>query len=117
MTTRETVEAYFARLQQKRDWASLLSDDMVFTSFTSPVRRLSGRAEFLQSTKRFYGMITAFTMRDLLVDGDKACALTRYELRPPQGPSFPSDVAELFQVQNGKISSFEIYFDTSPYPK
>src|SRR6266850_741596 len=38
---------------------------------------------------------------DLLVDGVKACALTRYELRPPAGPPFSNDVA----------------FDSSPFPK
>ena len=57
-------------------------------------------------------------LRDLLVDGERACALTRYMVRPPNGaPEFPSDVAELFTVRNGKIASLGIYFDTAPYPK
>jgi len=33
------------------------------------------------------------------------------------GFSFGSDVAEVFAVQDGKISSFDIYFDSSPFPK
>ncbi len=52
-----------------------------------------------------------------MVDGDKACALTRYQLRPPNGNAFTSDVAELFTVKNGKIDSFAIYFDSAPFPK
>jgi ketosteroid isomerase-like protein len=117
MTTKEAIEGYFSNLKQKKDWPSFLSDEMVFTSFTSPIRRISGKAAFLDSTKRFYAMITAMEVRDLLVDGDKACALTRYELQPPQGPAFGSDVAEVFGVRDGKITSFDIYFDSSPYPK
>jgi len=44
---------------------------MVFTSFTNPIKRVSGRAAYLESTKRFYGMITALEVRDLMVEGTK----------------------------------------------
>lgn len=117
MTTKDTIEGYFSNLQQKTGWESFLSDDMTFTSFTSPIKRVSGRAAYLESTKRFYSMITAMEVRDLVVDGNKACALTRYQLQPPQGPAFGSDVAEVFAVRDGKITSFDIYFDSSPFPK
>jgi ketosteroid isomerase-like protein len=117
MTTKETIEGYFSDLKQKKDWPSFLSDEMVFSSFTSPIRRISGKAEFLESTKRFYAMITALEVRELIIEGGKACALTRYELQPPRGPAFASDVAEVFGVRDGKITSFDIYFDSAPFPK
>jgi ketosteroid isomerase-like protein len=117
MTTRETIQEYFSSLEQKTSWDSFLSDDMKFTSFTTPNKRVSGRAAFLEATKRFYSMITALEVKDLLVDGQKACALTRYELQPPGGLAFRSDVAEVFEVRDGRITSFEIYFDGSPFPK
>jgi len=56
-------------------------------------------------------------VKDLLIDGHKACALTRYQLQPPAGPAFSSDVAEVFEVRDGKINSLDIYFDSSPFPK
>jgi ketosteroid isomerase-like protein len=62
-------------------------------------------------------MITVLEVKDLLIDGDKGCALTRYQLQPPAGPAFGSDVAEVFEVRDGKISSLDIYFDSSPFPK
>jgi ketosteroid isomerase-like protein len=117
MTTRDTIQGYFNSLKQKKEWESFLSDDMIFTSFTNPIKRVSGRAAYLESTKRFYSMITSLEVRDLLVEGRKACALTRYGLQPPGGPAFGSDVAEMFEVRDGKISSFDIYFDTAPFPK
>jgi ketosteroid isomerase-like protein len=117
MTTRDTIQGYFRSLKAKKGWEAFLSDDMTFTSFTSPVRRASGRAEFLESTKRFYSMIAGVEVRDMLVDGDKACALTRYALHPHGRPAFDSDVAEMFEVRDGKIRSFDIYFDSSPFPK
>ncbi len=96
MTTRDTIRGYFNSLKQKKGWEAFLSDDLIFTSFSSPTKRVSGRAAYLESAKRFYSMITALEVRHLLVDGHKACALTRYELQPPGGPASGSDVAEVF---------------------
>ena len=117
MTTKDIVEGYLGNLKQKNDWQSFLADDMTFTSFTSSIKRVSGRAAYLEVTKRFYSMITQLEVRDLLVDGNKACALTRYTLQPPAGAAFESNVAEVFGVRDGRIASFDIYFDSAPFPK
>jgi ketosteroid isomerase-like protein len=116
--TKEIVHQYLTRLQKREDWASLIADDMVFSSHASPGREISGRDAFLQGTSRFYGMIVDAQVIDVIVSGEKACALTRYQLQPPTGAAaFESDVAEIFAVRNGKIASLAIYFDTAPYPK
>ncbi len=117
MTTRDTIQQYFTSLKRKSGWEPLLSDELVFTSFTAPVKHISGRAAYLEATRRFYSMITAVEVRELMVEGSRACALTRYELQPPGGPAFTSDVAEVFDVREGKITSFDIYFDSVPFPK
>ena len=117
MTTKATIEGYFSSLKQKKDWSSFLADDVVFTSFTSPVKQVTGKGAYLESTKRFYGGIVTFEVRDLLIDGDRVCALTRYQLQRPQLPAFESHVAEVFRVRDGKIVSFDIYFDSAPFPK
>ncbi len=117
MTTRETIENYFRNLERKADWQSALSDDMTFTSFTSPVRRVSGKVAYIESTARFYSMIAAVTVKELIVNGNRVCALTHYALQPPGRPAFESDVAEVFGVRDGKITSLDIYFDSAPFPK
>lgn len=117
MQTREVIQDYFKKLKEKADWQSTFADDTVFTSFTSPIKEVKGRDAFVESTKRFYSMITSVTVRQLIVEGLNACALTSYTLQPPGGPSFKSDVAEVFTVSGGKIRSLGIYFDTAPFPK
>ena len=118
MTTRATIERYYEALRNRSDWDTSFADDVVFTSFTSPIRQTSDRRAFVEGTKRFYSMIVSFELRELIIDGDKACGLTRYVLQAPNaGPRFSSDVAEIFVVKAGKIASFAIYFDTAPYPK
>ena len=116
MSTTEVVRQYFAALAQRGSWQSLLADDMAFTSHVTPVKQVAGKAAYLQSTSRFFSMITAVEVKDLIVDGERACALTRYALKTPGG-GFRSDVAEVFTVSDGKIKSLSIYFDTSPFPK
>jgi ketosteroid isomerase-like protein len=90
---------------------------MTFTSFINPVKQVTGKAAYIESTRRFFSMIVAVEVKDLIVDGEKACALTRYQLKPPTGDSFNSDVAEIFTVRNNQIESLSIFFDTSPFPK
>jgi ketosteroid isomerase-like protein len=62
-------------------------------------------------------MIKSVEVKDILVDGARACVLTRYEIQVPGRPTFESHVAELFEVRDGKIQSLDIYFDSSPFPK
>ena len=62
-------------------------------------------------------MIKAVEVKGILVDGERACALTRYELQARGGSAFQSHVPELFEVCGGKITSLEIYFDSAPFPK
>ena len=116
MTTKAVIEGYFAGLKQKKGWDSFLAEDMVFTGFTSPVTQVRGKGPYLESTKRFYGGIVTFEVRDLLIVGDKACALTVYQLKRPGSPAFESNVAEVFRVRDGKIVSFEIFLTVRPSP-
>ena len=117
MTTRETIDAYFSSLRRKEGWDGYFADDLVFTSLVSPPKQISGRTAFLEATKGFYRMIASLDVRNVVVEGDRACATTRYQLQPPSGAAFASDVAEVFVVRDGRIRSLEIYFDPSPYPK
>ena len=118
MTTRETIEQYFSALRQNGAWQDLLSDELHFTSFTSPARELRGREEYLAGTTRFYGSIESFEVKDIMVEGDRAVARTRYLLKAPgDRPAFNTDVAEVYTVRDGRIASFGIYFDTAPFPK
>lgn len=117
MSTKETIQSYFRELKQKKSWESYLAENMIFTSFVVPIKQVTGRTAYLESTRRFFSMIVSVEVKDMIVEGEKACVLTRYGLQPPKGNSFSSDVAEIFMVRDGKIDSLAIYFDSSPFPK
>jgi ketosteroid isomerase-like protein len=116
MDTRAVIQQYFDRLRTKSGWEASLDDKVVFNSLTSPPKEVRGKGAYLEATKRFYGSIDSMEVRQITVEGDRAVALTRYQLRGPAG-KFTSDVAEVFAVANGRIKAFDIYFDTAPFPK
>src|SRR5215470_3841878 len=116
MSTRETIERYLAGISKGSGWDEFLSSRVSFTSYTSPVKRVAGKAAFLTATQRFYATVASVEVREFLVDGNRACAFTRYELNGPAG-KIVSDVAELFVVNENKIDSLEIYFDSAPFAK
>jgi len=116
MSTRHTVEAYFEDLGSQGAWQAHFAEEMAFTSHGTPAKEVHGRAAFVASTRGFYGMIRGLEVRQLLVDGGRACALTRYRLEPPAGAPFFSEVAEVFTVTDGLIDGLAIYFDSAPYP-
>jgi ketosteroid isomerase-like protein len=116
MTTNEIVQCYFDRLAKRANWPDMLADDVVFTSYTNPPKRLAGRSAYLEGTDRFYAMIDRVEVRQLVIDGDHVVALTRYELTPPNGgAAFDSDVAEVFTVRDQRIASLAIYFDSAAF--
>jgi ketosteroid isomerase-like protein len=117
VTTKDVVLEFLERVKAKKGWEDLLSDDLKFTNFAHPVRRTTGKQASLEGIRRFYAMASALEIGSIIVEGQQACALTRYDLRPPMGPSFESHIAEVFRVENGKIVSLGIYFDSVPYPK
>jgi ketosteroid isomerase-like protein len=118
MSTRAIVGGYFAALRGGKGWQDSFADDMRFVSHIAPPRELRGKEAFVTGTARFYGSIRSFEVRQVLVDGDGAVALTSYQIQPPgNAPAFQSDVAEVFRVSGDKLVGLEIYFDSAPFPK
>ena len=79
MTTEQTLGLFFDAVMEKTDWPSLLADDMVFISATSPLKQVNGKAAALPGLRRFYSMVSTFVVREVIVEGERACALTRLQ--------------------------------------
>jgi ketosteroid isomerase-like protein len=110
---REIVTEYFNRLYGN-GWEALIADDIVFTS---PSGVTHGKAAYVGGTNRFKQVARSVEVNDLIVDGDKACAITRYQLQSPKGNRSLCDTMEVFSVRDGKIQSSRICFDTAAFGK
>jgi ketosteroid isomerase-like protein len=111
--TRDTITTYFERLFGG-GWEALVADDIVFTS---PSAATHGKTAYVDGTNRFKRVARSVHVRQLIVEGDNAVAVTQYELQSPKGNVASCDTVEILSVTDGKISSSRICFDTAAFAK
>jgi ketosteroid isomerase-like protein len=51
-------------------------------------------------------------IKQMIVEHDSACVIGNYDYTFPNGKSINGDVAEIWNVKNGKLDSLTIFFDT-----
>lgn len=118
METRELLETYYKGFAQKRGWESVISDDFKYTggdmTKTAP---LTGKAAYIQVIERFSRVFQNMHIKEMIVEGDKACVIGNYDFKFPNGASVNGNVAEIWTTKNGKLDSLTIFFDTLNFDK
>jgi ketosteroid isomerase-like protein len=109
-TTLETIKGYYDDIQRKSGWQAFVSDDIEFSG--TGVKATSGKQAFVESNDQFLRAVKTSQVKEMIVEGEKACVIVHYELQSPKGNRASSDVAEILVVKDGKINSSTIYFDT-----
>jgi ketosteroid isomerase-like protein len=116
MTTKELLEAYYKGFAQKSGWESVLSEDFRYVggdmTNTTP---LVGKKAYIEVIKRFSRSFSAMRVKEMIIEGDRACVIGNYDLVFPHGEKINGDVAELWSVKNGKLSALTIFFDTHTF--
>src|SRR5512138_908500 len=110
---RELLKAYYHGLSLKGDWHSMLSDDILLTGTIAKESR--GKDAFVNNN--FFKMVQSLTVKQMIVDGENACAIVSYNLTSPKGKNFSSEVAEIWKAKDHKLESLAIYFDTAGFQK
>ncbi len=118
MTTRELLDQYYEGIARRSGWESALSDDFKFvggdmTNTTPTV----GKSAYVEVIKRFSQRFEAMRVKEMFVDGDRACVIANYDYVFPGGQRISGDVAELWRAKDGKLDALTIYFDTLSFQK
>jgi ketosteroid isomerase-like protein len=115
MSTRDLVQRYYDSLDRKDDaWRELYSDDAVFMD-ASQTLNANGKAAVIQSFIPFLKGVDKVKIKQMIVEGEEACAIVRYDYINPKGAKMNQDVAEVWKVKDGKFSRLVIYFDLIAY--
>lgn len=114
MTTKEILEKYYETLAAKGDFGQLLSENFLLTGTVAKESR--GKDEYAKNI--FFQLVKSLTVKTMVIEGERACAVVNYVLVSPKGDeSLSCDVAEVWGMKNGKLESLEMYFDTAAYQK
>ncbi len=110
---KELLEFYYKGFAEKANWESVIADDFHYIGGDmTETEPLIGKQAYIEVIKRFSQVFTAMRVKNMIVQGDKACVIGNYDLRFPNGQELNGNVAELWTSKNGKLQSLTIYFDT-----
>ena len=111
--TKQLVEDFYTNAAKGSDWQTDLADDVQF--FAGAKQMFAGKETFAQVYTGVLQSIEKIELKRLFVDGDSACAIVGYDYVPKNGATLHQDTAELWQTNNGKITSFTLFYDEGEY--
>ncbi len=115
MSTRDLIQSYYDSINRKDEkWRELYNEDAVFAD-ASQTLNAKGKDAVIQSFTPFLKGVERAQVKQMIVEGDKACAIVSYDYINPKGKKMNQDVAEVWRVKNEKLSQLIIYFDLIAY--
>lgn len=115
MSIRNLVQSYYLSLNQKDEkWQELYSEDAVFSD-ASQTLNAKGKASVIQSFTPFLKGVEGVKVKQMIVEGEDSCAIVSYDYVNPKGEKMNQDVAEVWEVKDGKLAKLTIYFDLTAY--
>jgi ketosteroid isomerase-like protein len=115
MTPKDIVEQYYDNLVQKNAvWPTLFADDVIFADAGMNINQ-AGKEAVTKSFEKFLETIEDIRVKQIITENENVCAIVRYSYKNSEGEELSQDVAEIWKVKDGKLSSLTIYFDITAY--
>ena len=115
MNTKNIVQSYYKSLEEKNDvWKDLYSEDAIFSD-AAQILLAEGKKSVIQSFIPFLKGVVGVKIKQLIVEGENACAIISYDYVNPKGERMSQDVSEIWKVKNSKLAKLTIYFDLTAY--
>jgi ketosteroid isomerase-like protein len=115
MDTKYLVQSYYKSLDEKDDkWKDLYLKDAVFSD-ASQTLLAEGKEAVIQSFVPFLKGVAGVKLKQLIIEGESACAIIGYDYVNSKGERMNQDVAEIWEVKNYKLAKLTIYFDLTAY--
>jgi ketosteroid isomerase-like protein len=112
-TTRQLLEIYYKGFAEKANWESVIADDFEYVGGDmSNIRSVVGKQAYIEIIKRFSQRFEAMSVKQMIIEGDRASVIGNYDFQFPNGYKINGNVAEFWKVKNGKLQSLTLYFDT-----
>jgi ketosteroid isomerase-like protein len=110
-TTSKLIAAYYDDLKTgKERWISMLSEEV---AFSGPGKSHLGKEAFKVTLNNYLRLVKSLRVKQVTTENENASVIANYDLRSPTGKEFNLDVAEIWEIKDGKLNSLTIYFDTA----
>lgn len=115
LETRDILQSYYDSLDNKDDkWKELYSEDASFSD-ASQTLSAEGVIAVIQSLTPFLKGVDSLKVKQMIVEGERACVVVDYVYINSKGNKMNQDVAEVWELKNGKLSKLILYFDLTAY--
>lgn len=115
MDTKDLVQSYYKSLDEKDGkLKDLYGEDAAFSD-ASKTLLAEGKEAVIQSFTPFLKGVAGIKIKQLIVEGETACAIIGYVYVNPNRERMSQDVAEIWETHNDKLSKLTIYFDLTAY--
>lgn len=107
--------AYGQSMQQQNDnWKNLLAEDV---TFTGPAAKAIGKAEYIKTTEDFFGMVRGAEMKRYVANDNLVVTEVEIKVATPTGKVIVLDMAEFYEIKDGKIKSVKVHYDAQEFRK
>ena len=96
------------------EWQSLFADDIVFKG---PVAFCEGKEANIELNKQFFPLIKSYVHKSSMEQGSMATIEGTFTVSTPKGNEISFDMAEIYEIKNGKIQSIRVYYDAEEFRK
>lgn len=115
MTTQDVIKSFYGSINNKDDkWKELWSSDAVFSD-ASQTLLAKGKEAVIQSFTPFLKGVARLKVSEIIAEGEKACFIISYTYVNSKQEYLNQDVAEVWEVRDGKLAKLTIYFDLTVY--
>lgn len=112
-TTRQLLETYYKGFAEKANWESTIADDFEYIGGDmNNIQPVVGKQAYIEIIKRFSQRFERMTVKQMLIEDDKASVIGNYDFVFPNGFKINGNVSENWTIKNGKLQSLTLYFDT-----
>ncbi|MGH1335018.1 MAG: nuclear transport factor 2 family protein [Aureispira sp.] len=113
--TNNTIEVHkaftAAILANDQHWENLITDDVYFQG---PLAEVQGIEDFIILNTPYFEAIKTIETHQIIVDGASLATQLTVTIEHYDNNRISFPVAEWYNIQEGKIKAFHIYFDPRP---
>ncbi len=111
--TKKLLETYYKGFAEKANWESVIADDFEYVGGDmNNIQPVVGKQAYIEIIKRFSQRFDTMRVKKMVVEEDQASVIGNYDFVFPNGVKVNGNVSENWTVENGKLKSLILYFDT-----